>query len=384
MKARCPGFVWAVLLFLICLNISSIFFIPSNKLEPKKEYYKMREDSGEENGVQPQLLKNSDNELKVQQCMMKPSPNISTFSTPAIVTIYNNYTTCLPWKFEKIEFIQSDIGSSGELVIDTEDIFQQLPEWSKKRAEDGILYLILSNTSSREGRMWARRMWIKDITEVDRYAFVIPNFGTDEENRMILEESKEFGDILQTDTRNTTSHVRSKQQIAGLVFSHMHCNRMRYTALLPEEVFINTKIMKKFTKRENYSANRIYGNLFKGFSPSRDSSSQHFTTKHLWPWEIFPPFLGSRLAIFSQDTVVRLLHAATQIPFFKHPEIWLTGLVSLHAEIIRMGVKDLFTGLSEHKTNCYWSSRAAIWGIKKNQDDWLTMIRNTSCDKQRP
>ena len=44
----------------------------------------MREDSGEENGVQPQLLKNSDNELKVQQCMVRwmllPSSVVNAFT----------------------------------------------------------------------------------------------------------------------------------------------------------------------------------------------------------------------------------------------------------------------------------------------------------------
>ena len=49
------------------------------------------------------------------------------------------------------------------------------------------------------------------------------------------------------------------QMISSLLFSHLYCRSIRYTVLLLDDVFINTKVMDKFAAKETYAANRIYG-----------------------------------------------------------------------------------------------------------------------------
>ena len=80
----------------------------------------------------------------------------------------------------------------------------------------------------------------------------------------------------------------------------------------------------------------------------------------------------------------------TNSPFFlfylQHTEIWLTGLVSLSAEIVRMGVRDLFSSFPSadrfrDRPDCYWAGRGAVWGVGRGEEGWVQRIKNTTiCD----
>ena len=77
-----------------------------------------------------------------------------------------------------------------------------------------ILYMVLSSGRGREGRERrerVRRLWAGGVGDDDRYVFVVPEVETEEGKKEILEESKKFADILQTDTKLSDSHADSKQ-----------------------------------------------------------------------------------------------------------------------------------------------------------------------------
>ena len=70
----------------------------------------------------------------------------------------------------------------------------------------------------------------------------------------------------------------------------------------------------------------------------------------------------------------------------QHPEIWLTGLVSLAAEVVRMGVRDLFTSWpGEGRGDCYWAGRGAVWGVGREEEGWVQRVKKAKCgeDQQR-
>eukprot|EP00090_Calanus_glacialis_P044465 TRINITY_DN79364_c0_g1_i1.p1 TRINITY_DN79364_c0_g1~~TRINITY_DN79364_c0_g1_i1.p1 ORF type:complete len:148 (-),score=10.29 TRINITY_DN79364_c0_g1_i1:34-477(-) len=126
------------------------------------------------------------------------------------------------------------------------------------------------------------------------------------------------------------------------------------------------------------------GTLHVGFSPARTATSPHFTSKQEWPWQWFPQFLGREIVVFSQDTIPFILHAATRVPLFKHSEVWLTGLVRLAAKVIRVGVRDQFVRYStderlKDKSECYWSDRVAVWGLGREEEEWMIKLKKSLC-----
>ena len=138
----------------------------------------------------------------------------------------------------------------------------------------------------------------------------------------------------------------SLQVTSALFLISAKCPMLRYMALLQEDVFVNTKIIESFVTAETMAANRIYGDLHRDFGPSRDASADHYVPSHMWPWPRFPPFLGPNFLLFSSDTLPHLLHSLPLLPPFSPWEVWLSGLVGIQAEVLRIGVKDFFAPLS--------------------------------------
>ena len=70
---------------------------------------------------------------------------------------------------------------------------------------------------------------------------------------------------------------------------------------------------------------------------------------------------------------------------FKHPEIWLTGLVSLKAQIIRMSLKTAFLPFPKNLNNltiCSWSKKPAIWGLDDETYKWFKKLKLQKCEER--
>ena len=109
---------------------------------------------------------------------------------------------------------------------------------------------------------------------------------------------------------------------------------------------MNPEIIESFAIAENMAANRVYGDLYRDYGPSRDPTTNHYVSTQTWPWPRLPPFLGPSFLFFSSDTLPRLLQVLPQVPPFPLWEVWLSGLVTIKAEVLRIGVKDFFGHIS--------------------------------------
>lgn len=75
------------------------------------------------------------------------------------------------------------------------------------------------------------------------------------------------------------------------------------------------------------------------------------------------------------------------MPLFRHSEIWLTSLVSLKAQVIRMGIKEDLIGIEEspeEDLDCFFSSRAALWserGLVTKK--WIQQMAITQCKENK-
>ena len=223
------------------------------------------------------------------------------------------------------------------------------------------VYVVMSR--SRQQRQLVRRLWAGREAARRRLVFLTP-----EAEAGLAAEQREHDDLvvarLGPDSGPFTEH---KLAVAGLDWSRRAWAGAQFTVLARDSVLVNTAAVSALAARHAVSSNRVLGALYKRYSPARAPGAPHHTPAQEWPWRLYPPFLGPHLAIFSQDTLARLLRAVPEVPLFRHPEVWLTALVSLRAEVIRLGLKDSFTPLPgagdrSPDLDCHWLGRAAMWG----------------------
>ena len=224
-------------------------------------------------------------------------------------------------------------------------------------------YVVLSleaGARGRDQRRLMRSLWAGQLARQQRLVFVTRH--SDE----LRSESQEHDDILSVET-DITEYLAHLLCLAGLHFSLTQWPLASFTLLTTDTVLISPEAVSRLASRHSVSSNRVLGSLYKRYSPARDTEAPHHTSEAEWPWPLYPPFLDPGLMMFTQDTLTPILQHSASVPLFKHHEIWLTGLVSLQAEVIRMGLKDSLMSrpqpLPGPSRDCYWAGRAGVVGI---------------------
>ena len=249
------------------------------------------------------------------------------------------------------------------------------PSWSRSHGGDigeadlthswaSVGYIVLSEAGARGQRQLMRSLWTRRLARHQRLVFVMRH--SDDSDDDLRSESEEYDDILsvRTDTTEYLTHILC---LAGLHFSLTQWPLISFTLLTSDTVLISPEAVSHLASRHSVSSNRVLGSLYKRYGPARQPEATHHTSEAEWPWPMFPPFLDPGLMMFSQDTLTSLLQNSASVPLFKHHEIWLTGLVSLQAEVIRMGLKDSFLPrpqpLPGPHRDCFWAERAGVGGV---------------------
>ena len=200
-----------------------------------------------------------------------------------------------------------------------------LPSWTQlsvqgeRRQESGILFVILCNLGVGQGkkqRQLMRNLWAKNLPKPHKIVFLISH--TDVPSDDLIQESELHDDIVgvAVDPNDDDHYLAHKQALSALLFSQTHSYESDYTALLSDDVYVNTEAITEMAIRHKYSSNRVFGSLYRHYSPARNISAPHYTSRDEWPWTWYPPFLDPHIIIFSQDTLPHILHHSTSSECF--------------------------------------------------------------------
>lgn len=324
--------VYPVLIFLVSANFSSYFFLQTNTLGP------------------------------AHSCQVLQSSNISHYSSPELVTEYLSYSSCLGGG-SRLDTLHVNIGSQGEfLVVADYTYWPPNPGVCPSQGAGASVFYVILSRGGAESRARMRRLWTKRVESGSSYRFLLMD-SQREERSEVEREQGEHEDIVITSVKEKDSFSSIHLVISALQFALTRCSKVRYVALVQDDVFVNTKVIAKFSAAETYAANRVYGALYRDYGPTRSPAHPHHTPETAWPWPRYPPFLGPEFLLLSMDTLPRMLQEATQVPLFHLWEIWLTGLVSLRAGILRIGIKQFFASVTGQAGVCQWPHYGVITGL---------------------
>jgi len=323
------------------------------------------------------------------QCNFNSSLGATVFSSPDFVHHYINFSSCSQNNYLRVK---SYLGRQGEIKVEANYTYWPLEkkslcqqDWDE---EVSLVYLVLNPGS--EARSRSRRLWTSKVGKSSSVRFLLLQKKGKEWKREIRAEQEVHKDIIVTNIREDEkfAHVHLVTSALFLIFSK--CPIVRYLALVQGDVYVNTQMIESFATAETMAANRIYGDLHRDYGPSRDPLADHYVPSRLWPWHRFPPFLGPNLLLFSSDTLPRLLHSLPSVPPFNPWEVWLSGLVGIQAEVLRIGVKDFFAPLTRKAPPCSWLRYGAISGVKGSAEEQLLnskiLLRGnlSSCNESKP
>ena len=349
-KYRAPALVCLAL-----LNLTSLLLLDHGQLVPAD--------------VQPGQQEQG--EGREERCDFPEVTNKTVFSTPEIVRLYTEFRRGCEVQPPLLSALQSRVTEEGALEVTGRAGWGAVPGWTGPdcgAGEDTLLFLVMSGGADRAGRDRHRHQWTQQLPPGDRVAFLLPRFPSAAENAAVAEEAAEFGDLVQTWEGAGAAHLSATQAALALYFSLSQCPGAGHTVLLAESCTdLQPGLLHNFTLQHRYHANRVYGRLERGRGPARQQEAPHRLLPRTWPWPRLPPFLRPELAVYSGDTLARLLHQATTVPLLPVWEVWLTGLVSLAAGVTRAGSTKLHTGSRPPTSSSSGPGQAAV--CRASQDN---------------
>ncbi|XP_025419185.1 beta-1,3-galactosyltransferase 5-like [Sipha flava] len=165
-----------------------------------------------------------------------------------------------------------------------------------------------------------------------RYVFMVGLSNSSDVQSRLLQESFQFGDIVQGNFREAYRNLTYKH-VMGLTWFTEFCQNSTYMVKMDDDIAVNVFKLKDVIQ-SNYD---LAGCIIKT-KPIRDKHNKWYVSKEEFTEETYPAFLSGWLYVAKMTSVQRLLRAIKLKDYFWIDDLYVTGILAERAQIC---LKDL-------------------------------------------
>lgn len=201
-----------------------------------------------------------------------------------------------------------------------------------------ILVLVITSAKDTAGRKAVRETWDSErISSEVVVLFLLADPG-DKLRRVVADESKVYGDVLQADFLDTYENLTMKSVMALHVASTF-CREAKFMLKVDSDVFVNLAKLLPFVRSKATKSRNMFGLLKNNTKPIRVRSNKWFVLESEFSATRYPKYLIGGAYCMSMD-VPPLLYAASQrtVPF-RLEDIFITGILADDVGIPRTNVR---------------------------------------------
>ena len=219
-----------------------------------------------------------------------------------------------------------------------------------------LLIFVTSAVPNKMLRMAIRKSW--GNTEQDllkskvKVVFLVGRERRDTHQQDLVEESKEYGDILQEGFIDTYANLSIKSVVLLQWFS-LNCNnsvQTKYVLKTDDDMFVNIPNLYSFVQ-SNTNPDLLIGHFQTGVVPIRDPASKWFAPRYLFQEDTYPDYLSGGAYVMHYSVVQRLYHASLDTPFMHIEDVFVTGVLRQKIGINPIGSSRINVGQGRKPTN---------------------------------
>lgn len=160
-----------------------------------------------------------------------------------------------------------------------------------------------------------------------RYVFMVGLSNINDVQSRLLQESSQFGDIVQGNFREAYRNLTYKH-VMGLTWFTERCRNATYMVKMDDDIAVNVFKLKDVVQR-NYDLAGCVINA----NPIRDKHNKWYVSKEEFNEETYPAFLSGWLYIAKMTSVRRMLRAIKHKEYFWIDDLYVTGILAKRAQI---------------------------------------------------
>jgi len=187
-----------------------------------------------------------------------------------------------------------------------------------------LLMVVKSSCALRDRRnavrqSWGDEKWASDHLGVQtRLIFLLGRCTKPELSKKVLEESDQFGDLLQWDFHDSFRNLTLKEVLFLQWFSRF-CRNVPYIFKGDDDVFVNTRNIVHYLRQEVNRDQRkdlFVGSRLEGSPRILDPTWKYYVSYNLYPDKYYPPYVSGGGFLMSSDVAVRLFQASLHLRIF--------------------------------------------------------------------
>ncbi|XP_052779565.1 beta-1,3-galactosyltransferase 1-like [Mya arenaria] len=163
-----------------------------------------------------------------------------------------------------------------------------------------------------------------------KLVFVVGRDGDTQTDKLIKNESRTYGDVVQADFIDSYYNL-TRKMLVTLKWVSIFCAEIEYMLKADEDVFVNIPLLMKYLKSfpQNIKGS-IHGHVY--ISPSVERLGKWAVKLNEFPLSQYPRYASGNSYVISGNLIPRMFMVSEYLPYMPIEDAFLTGILSKMVE----------------------------------------------------
>jgi beta-1,3-galactosyltransferase 2 len=225
-----------------------------------------------------------------------------------------------------------------------------------------IAAFIPSAVDNNEKRLALRQTWARRQEKI-RFVFVLGiSFNNSILNSKIIEESNQYGDIVQGDFLDTYQNLTLKT-IFGLKWMSLYCQSARFLMKVDDDIVVNTYLLLNYFQSNLPTQATMFGRVYDKAYPFRNKDYKWYVSYEEYAGDFYPTFCAGKAYLMTNDLTSKMVESTK----FVKPFIFEDVYVGMLAEYLKISFKKIAEFMF---FNDYFKKEKAMFVLTNNLNEF--------------
>ncbi|OCT90420.1 hypothetical protein XELAEV_18019034mg [Xenopus laevis] len=182
-----------------------------------------------------------------------------------------------------------------------------------------LVLLVIGESYDANTRLTIRETWgnesnYRDVAVVTVFLIGVPHFNMESNQKLLEEEMKTYGDIVQQDFMDTYYNLTLKT-LMGMEWISKYCPGASYVMKIDSDMFLNVDYLVHHLLQPGLPVHQNYitGYIIAKTGPIRDKEYKWYVPMEVYPNDTYPPYPAGPGYVFSADMAKKVYDVAQTI-----------------------------------------------------------------------
>ncbi|KAI1699818.1 galactosyltransferase domain-containing protein [Ditylenchus destructor] len=233
---------------------------------------------------------------------------------------------------------------------------QEPSENTKKACKNAKILIVVYVVPERFAvRKAIRESWANNLADGIVLKFILGMRDNSTVNNMILEELQKNDDLILT-TLSDTYRTLFLKVAASFHWHQTFCSSAQYFLKTDDDITVSVDRLQYWIDKRLDSFRKkdpavIFGALWKGMKPERDTKNKYYASEEEWPLDIYLDFMSGSVYLLTDEAVKKIVATMGLVHTITLEDVLYTGIVAKEAGIKKIDASKVLFPMGQRAVN---------------------------------